>query len=203
VVKAAANLFGYTAPKNHHVYVKDARAFLRTTQGTYDVIWLDVFARHLIPFHLTTVEFFTELRACLSKEGVLAVNLSSTGEEDDRQRARAVLATLRTVFPIIDAYAVKGPWQGSSKAENLIFFAGGRASAMLAPAFSDRVNDLVGTRRLPVQLPGLLTTRRPMQEVTGLVLTDDYAPFDVLMGKEILTTGQYRGRDAEAPLPPG
>ena len=25
---------------------------------TYDVIWVDAFARHLIPFHLTTVEFF-------------------------------------------------------------------------------------------------------------------------------------------------
>ena len=33
--------------------------FLRDTKATYDIIWVDAFARHLIPFHLTTVEFFS------------------------------------------------------------------------------------------------------------------------------------------------
>jgi spermidine synthase len=184
VVKAAAEFFGYSPHLNHHVHVKDARAFLRTTDADYDVIWVDVFARHLIPFHLTTQEFFTELRSRLDKGGVLAINLSSTGEQDDRQRAMAVLTTLRAVFPLIEGYAVKGPWQGRSKAENLIFFAGSEVPVMQAPTFSDRVRELVSARRLPVQLPSLLTTRIALEGAPGLVLTDDYAPFDVLMGKE-------------------
>ena len=62
VVRMAEQYFEYRPPANHHVFVKDARVFLRDTHATYDVIWVDAFARHLIPFHLTTVEFFSELR---------------------------------------------------------------------------------------------------------------------------------------------
>src|SRR5437667_176932 len=57
VVRAAEQYFGYSGATGHRMYVNDARAFFRTTDARYDVIWLDVFARHLIPFHLTTQEF--------------------------------------------------------------------------------------------------------------------------------------------------
>ena len=58
VVRMAEQYFEYRPPANHHVFTKDARVFLRETERNYDVIWVDAFARHLIPFHLTTVEFF-------------------------------------------------------------------------------------------------------------------------------------------------
>ena len=62
VVRMAEEYFSYRAPPQHHVYVRDARAFLNQTEATYDLIWVDAFARHLVPFHLTTEEFFSELR---------------------------------------------------------------------------------------------------------------------------------------------
>ncbi|RMH05480.1 MAG: spermine synthase, partial [Nitrospirae bacterium] len=72
VVKAATRFFAYRPPPNHHIYEQDARVFLQTTGQRYDIIWVDVFARHLIPFHLTTREFFAELRNHLTPHGVVA-----------------------------------------------------------------------------------------------------------------------------------
>ena len=92
---------------------------------SYDVIWVDAFARHLIPFHLTTKEFYAELRSRLKPNGVVAVNLASSGEGGDLLRASAVVETLKTSFPRIETYAVKGPWRTQQRgAENLIFLAG-------------------------------------------------------------------------------
>ena len=76
VVKAAEAYFEYTPSDKHHVHVQDARVFLRHTEKLYDIIFVDVFARHQIPFHLTTKEFFSELQARLSPKGVIAVNLA-------------------------------------------------------------------------------------------------------------------------------
>lgn len=179
VVRVAEQYFDYAAPPQHHVYVKDARLFLRMSDQRYDVIWVDVFARHLIPFHLTTEEFFAEVRAHLTPQGVLAVNLASSGDGPDLQRAQAVVATMRTSFPVIETYAVKG----SRGAENVIFFAGNPVTTMRSPEFAERINRLTGSYRMPAEVPRLLAGRREQPWLPGAVLTDDYAPFDLLMGR--------------------
>lgn len=179
VVRAAEQYFNYTPPPQHHVYVKDARLFLRTTADQYDVIWVDAFARHLVPFHLTTKEFFAEVRSHLKPDGVLAVNLASSGSGPDRQRSQAVVATMRTSFPLIESFAVKG----SKGADNLIFFAGASAATVRRPEFHDRINRLIAARRMPAETAALLATRREETWPDSVVLTDDYAPFDLLMGR--------------------
>src|SRR5215471_8983339 len=83
VVRVAEDFFSYRAPPQHHVYVRDARAYLNDTRQIYDVIWVDAFARHMVPFHLTTTEFFSELRGHLTVDGVLVVNLASSGDSGD------------------------------------------------------------------------------------------------------------------------
>jgi spermidine synthase len=185
VVQAAERYFSYAPAKGHHVHVKDARMFLRSTTAVYDVIWLDVFARHLIPFHLTTQEFFREVRARLHPDGALAVNLSSSGEGPDLLRAQAVVATLKTVFPVIHSYGVKGPWKTvrQSKAENLIFFAGAPVDTMKPADFSVKVEALLTQGRLPIEARELLATRIEREWPVGVILTDDYAPFDLLIGR--------------------
>jgi spermidine synthase len=183
VVGAAERYFGYSVPARHRVHVKDARVFLRTTDKRYDIIWVDVFARHLIPFHLTTQEFFAEVRSHLGPDGVLAVNLSSSGDGPDRQRAQAVVATLRSVFPSIESFSVKGNLRTKQPdAENLIFFAGAPVTMIRHPEFAERVSTMIAQRRLPFEVQGLLNARREREWPQGVVLTDDYAPFDLLMG---------------------
>jgi len=183
VVRMAEEYFSYRPPPRHHVHVRDARVFLNSTGQTYDLIWVDAFARHMIPFHLTTVEFFAELRAHLAPNGVLAVNLASSGEGGDLLRANAIAQTMRRSFPHVESFAVKGPWNSSqARSENLIFFAGAPLEENRPSTIAANVNRLVEQQRLPFETIALLETHRTQPWEAGLVLTDDYAPYDLLIG---------------------
>jgi len=183
VVRMAEEYFSYHPPPQHHVHVRDARVFLNSTKRTYELIWVDAFARQMIPFHLTTVEFFAELRAHLAPNGVLAVNLASSGEGGDLLRANAVMQTMRQSFPNIESFAVKGPWQSTqTRSANLVFFAGSPIGQEVHSTIVTNVNRLVEQQLLPFEAVTLLGTHRMEPWKTGVVLTDDYAPFDLLIG---------------------
>jgi spermidine synthase len=182
----AEEYFSYHAPPRHHVHVLDARAFLNRTSDVYDLIWVDAFARHMIPFHLTTAEFFSELRKHLAPNGVLAVNLASSGEAGDLLRANAVVQTMRQSFPAIESFAVKGPWKSlKTKSENLIFFAGAPLAQYSTSDFVAKVAPLVEQHRMPSEVTALLKTHRTETWKPGVVLTDDYAPYDLLIGSSV------------------
>jgi len=186
VVRMAEEYFSYQPPPQHHVHIRDARAFLNSTEWTYDLIWVDVFARHMIPFHLTTVEFFAKLRAHLAPNGILAVNLASSGEGGDLLRANAVVQTMRRSFPNVESFAVKGPWKSSQpRSENLIFFAGSPLEQHTLSTIVANVNRLVEQQRLPFEAIALLGAHRTQPWEAGVVLTDDYAPYDLLIGSTV------------------
>jgi spermidine synthase len=186
VVRVAERYFEYHPPPQHHIHVKDARAFLRSTAATYDVIWIDVFARHMVPFHLTTREFFSEVRAHLKPDGVVVVNLATSGEGGDRLRESAVMRTLRTVFPAVESFGVKGPWRTKQPgAQNVLFFAGVPLDRLTFEEFASRVSALAANGRLPMEALALLSTRRIEPWRAGLALTDDYAPYDLLIGRAV------------------
>jgi spermidine synthase len=182
VVRMAEDYFSYRPPPQHHVHVRDARAFVNGTAHTYDLIWADAFARHLVPFHLTTREFFSELRTRLAPNGVVVVNLASSGNSGDLVRAQAVIQTMKQSFPTIETYAVKGPWPSNTKAENLLFFGGLPVERHTPSEFATKVADLVEAQRLPPEAIALLRTRRTEPWHGGAVLTDDFAPYDLLTG---------------------
>ena len=186
VVRMAEEYFSYRPPPQHHVHVRDARVFLNSTGQTYDLIWVDAFARHMIPFHLTTVEFFAELRAHLAPNGILAVNLASSGEGGDLLRANAIVQTMRRSFPYVESFAVKGPWDSpQARSENLIFFAGAPLEGHKPSTIAANVNRLVEQQRLPFEAIALLATHRTQPWEAGVVLTDDYAPYDLLIGSTV------------------
>ena len=183
VVRMAEEYFSYHPPPQHHVHVRDARVFLNSTERTYDLIWVDAFTRHMIPFHLTTVEFFAELRTHLVPDGILAVNLASSGEGGDLLRANAVVQTMRQSFPHVESFAVKGPWQSSqARSENLIFFAGSPLEQQTSSTIVTNVSRLVEQQRLPFETIALLGSHRPQPWKPGVMLTDNYAPYDLLIG---------------------
>ena len=189
VVRMAEAYFEYHPPANHHVSVRDGRAFLNGTNRTYDVIWIDAFARHMIPFHLTTVEFFSTVRAHLNPEGVLAVNLASSGEGGDTARAAAVAQTMRRAFPVLETFAVKGPWKsGPTKAENLIFFGGSPIETGDPNHLVAKVTEMARAHQLPAEAVALLSTRRIEPWPAGFELSDDFAPYDLLIGREAIGT---------------
>ncbi len=162
-----------------------ARAYLNGTANTYDLIWVDAFARHFVPFHLTTQEFFSDLRKHLTPEGVVVVIWRASGNRGDLGRAKAVVQTMKRSFPLVETYAVKGPWPSKSRAENLLFFAGEPVEHNTELDFATKVAALVERHRLPSEAIALLSTRRTEPWESGAVLTDDFAPYDLLIGREI------------------
>ena len=185
VVRMAEEYFEYRPPANHHVFVKDGRAFLNATDHMYDVMWIDAFARDMIPFHLTTAEFYALVRARLNADGIVAVNLASSGKEGDLARAAAVVQTMRQAFPILTTFAVEGPWKtGMTPARNLIFFGGRLIEHESVDSLVAKVTDMAMNQRLPRETIALLSTRRTEPWPPGVVLSDDFAPYDLLLGQE-------------------
>ena len=184
VVKAAEEFFEYTPGNGHQVYVQDARVFLRHTEKQYDIVWVDVFARHQIPFHLTTQEFFSELRTRLSPKGVIAINLASSGSELDRRRAEAVVTTMKTSFPYVESFSIPGPsWLRTKKGStNVIFFASSNPLNMHSPDFVNATIGLLNQGKMPHEVFTFLTSAESPQWQPGLILTDDFSPFNILLG---------------------
>jgi len=139
----------------------------------------------MIPFHLTTAEFYSLVRTRLNPDGIVAVNLASSGKEGDLARAAAVVQTMKQAFPVITTFAVEGPWKtGMTPAKNLIFF-GGRLIEHESPdSLMAKITDMAMNQRLPMETIALLSTRRTEPWPPGVVLSDDFAPYDLLLGRE-------------------
>ena len=184
VVEAAEKYFEYKPGDKHHIFVQDARVFLRHTEKQYDIIWVDVFARHQIPFHLTTEEFFKELRARLSPKGVIAVNLASSDSNLDSVRAEAVVSTMKTSFPHIETFSIPGPtWLRTKKGSvNLIFFATFKPLNMRTPDLVNTAIMLLNKGKMPHEIFAFLTSSDSPEWESGQILTDDFSPFDILLG---------------------
>ena len=65
IVEAGQNYFDLTEP-NINIIIGDGRYELNNLDGTYDIITIDAYKVPYIPWHLTTSEFFAEVRAHLN-----------------------------------------------------------------------------------------------------------------------------------------
>ncbi len=105
VVQAGRDYFALDDP-NINVIVGDGRYELNQLPGQYDVITLDAYKVPYIPWHLTTQDFFYEVRDHLTDNGVVAVNVGRA--PNDRRLVEAITATLQMVFPSVHAIDVPG-----------------------------------------------------------------------------------------------
>ena len=105
IVQAGRDYFALTAP-NIHVIVGDGRYQLNQLTDRYDVITIDAYKVPYIPWHLTTQEFFGEVKAHLTEKGVAAINVGRA--PNDRRLVDAITSTLLTGFPTVHAIDVPG-----------------------------------------------------------------------------------------------
>lgn len=105
IVQAGRDYFAMTDP-NLNVIVGDGRYQLNQLSHQYDLITLDAYKVPYIPWHLTTREFFTEVRERLTERGVVAVNVGRAPQ--DRRLVDAIAATLLAVYPSVHAIDVPG-----------------------------------------------------------------------------------------------
>jgi hypothetical protein len=69
-------------------------------------------------------------------------------------------------------------------ARNLIFFGGRPIEAESAEKIETRISEMALSHRLPMESIALLNTLRTEPWPSGVVLTDDFAPYDLLLGRE-------------------
>jgi len=82
-----------------HAVDGDARYWLDTQAGLYDVVVMDAYRQPYIPFHLTTREFFSEVRNHLRPGGVAVVNAGRTAT--DFRLVDAIASTMAAVYPSV------------------------------------------------------------------------------------------------------
>ncbi len=99
IVEVARRYFALDDIPNLKVWTVDGRVGIRRQSGPYDLIVVDAYRPPDIPWHLTTVEFFTLLYQRLSPQGAISVNVGRT--PTDRRLVDALAATLRQVFPVV------------------------------------------------------------------------------------------------------
>jgi len=106
IVEAGARYFDMNAEMmpNLKVYVEDGRYQMKRLDQHYTMIAVDAYRPPYIPWHLTTVEFFQEIRARLTDDGVVAINVGRT--DSDRRLVDAMTSTLLQVFPSVHAMDV-------------------------------------------------------------------------------------------------
>ncbi len=171
IVDVARQYFGMNAANEPHLHVfeQDGRAFARQTRASYDVIAIDAFQQPYIPFHLTTEEFFSELRDHLADDGVLALNTGHT--RTNFRLVQAFVNTLSRVFPSVYVFLVPGTFNAEIMATkhptNLTTF---RQNMMAL-----RPDSLLGQVAQEV-VPQVSIWRTD----GGVVFTDDRAPVEQL-----------------------
>ena len=152
-------------------YAEDGRAIMSRLDKTYSVIAIDAYKPPYIPWHLTTVEFFREVRSHLTDDGVMVINVGRTST--DRRLVDALTHTLQYVFPTIHALDVpysfntiliasNQPTQDANLSANLARLPAD-ANPLLLQVLKDSTAALV-----PVQ-------------ANDIVFTDDRAPVETVM----------------------
>ena len=168
------NRYFHLSDARAHEVISDARYWLDTQAGRYDVVVLDAYRQPYIPFHLTTREFFSQVRHHLNGGGVAAVNVGRTAT--DYRLVAAIASTMAAVFtnvfvmdvPNYDNTLVFGTTEGTTLADvqhNL-----GLARSPLA------------TEAAQVMLAENLVAVSPYH---GQVFTDDLAPVERLIDEII------------------
>jgi spermidine synthase len=177
IIRMGRKYFEMNEP-NLNAVAQDGRYFLANSPKQYDVIAIDAYRPPYIPFHLTTREFFRQVREHLGDDGVVAVNVGRT--RTDWSLVQALASTLKAEFP--NVYLVD-----------------------LAQEGSDLTNVLVVATRQPTRLENLaanaeLLTHPILQQVAEdsiprttefttptIVFTDDKAPVEQVIHGLILS----------------
>jgi predicted membrane-bound spermidine synthase len=99
ILAAAHRYFHLSDAPNVHPVVSDARYWLDTNGGKYDVIVMDAYQQPYIPFHLTTREFFNSVKQHLEPGGVAVVNAGRT--PTDFRLVDALASTMAADYPSV------------------------------------------------------------------------------------------------------
>lgn len=178
IIEVGAQYFGMNSQEipGLNTYAEDGRYILNQLDREYSVIAIDAYRPPYIPWHLTTVEFFEEVKAHLSHNGVVTVNVGRTAT--DRRLVDAMTATLLEVFPSVHSMDVPNTFNTilvathqPTTAENLA-----QNIEQLPPDTSPILRDALTLAQ---------TTLVPTS-TEGIIFTDNRAPVELLVDSIVL-----------------
>ncbi|BAS28175.1 spermidine synthase [Limnochorda pilosa] len=108
VVDVARRFFGLEETERLQVTAVDGRQYVRRAQGPYDWVVLDAYYSDAIPFHLTTREFFQEVRSVLAPGGAVISNVIGALEGPEAAFLASMVHTLESVFPQVYLFPAQG-----------------------------------------------------------------------------------------------
>ncbi len=158
--------FGST-PGECTVHTADGRSFMDSAEGTWDIIVTDTYSNQIyIPFHLTTLEYFSAMKDRLSPGGIAAMNVNALDETSEL--LNSIGRTAGEVFahvylaPVADDY-------------NYMLLASD--SPITAPD-----GDSMGVWNPDLQYTAQLfqPAFEPFQPCGGMILTDNRAPVEFM-----------------------
>lgn len=167
LLRLARERLGLITGPDLEVRIGDARILLRSVpRGAYDVVLGDAFGGLAVPWHLTTAEFLTGVRASLAGDGVYAMNLI---DYPPMRFARAEVATLARVFDDVAVIAPPDVLDGR-RGGNIVLV------ASIGPLDTERIAAAIAGRQgEEVVLSG---TAVEDFAASAAPLVDDLAPVD-------------------------
>jgi predicted membrane-bound spermidine synthase len=197
IIQVGRQWFDMNQP-NLNAIPADGRYYLANLTTRYDVIGVDAYRPPYIPFHLTTVEFFTQINERLTDEGVVIINAGRTAA--DYSLVNALASTMKTVYPsvyVLDALDCGSDFGNSlvigtaqpTRATNLA----ANATLMQNPLLQDVTARSLSARLWEVHctenetwLPASPATTTIPIEACMSPFTDDKAPVEQVVHRLIL-----------------
>ena len=169
VVELAREYFFLPTAGRLKVVVRDGRIFLARSTETFDIILIDAYRAPFVPFHLLTREFFQLVEDHLAPGGAVAQNV-----EPNTMLFEAALATMKAVFDHVDVYDAAGnavaiAYNGPSLNRQQLAERAAAIDAAYAPRYP---------------LAAMALQRQVIDTVDARVLTDDFAPVEMLNATE-------------------
>ena len=93
---SVAKKYFHYKQNNTKIFFEDARMFVRKCVDEYDIVIIDIFHGDGMPEHVTTKEFFQDIKTCLSTNGILVSNAIISLENETTKMS--LVATIYSVF---------------------------------------------------------------------------------------------------------
>jgi spermidine synthase len=182
IIRVGHEYFDMNEP-NFNAVAQDGRYFLANSPHQYDVIAIDAYRPPYIPFHLTTQEFFAQVRDHLTETGVVAINAGRT--RSDWSLVEALASTLKAEFP--NVYLVDLAESGQELSNVLIV-----ATKQATRLENLQENTALITQPLLKQVAEDSVPRATEFTNPTVIFTDDKAPVEQVIHGLILSfvTGQ-------------
>ncbi|MFH0914370.1 MAG: fused MFS/spermidine synthase, partial [Chloroflexota bacterium] len=175
VTQVAHEELGLPRDTRIKTYNQDARLFLiqRPSGEKYQIAVGDVFNDFSTPYHLTTQEFARLVKSHLAEGGVYLVNIIDSHSQG--RYMPSFLYTLRQVFRYVYLFSPVTSWENAGRGTFVIAATDRPLDLENFKQFINKGKDPTSNPHDEAGLQKYLAERRP------LLLTDDYAPTDILV----------------------